>query len=235
MTSVVECLPSRQTQYCRLSTTLGFRRTRRDDSLSRISSQIANSSNCLGANSASSKTRRTVEVWTKGGLVTFYLLFVMELKTRCVHVAGCTPNPDATWMKQIARNLTECVDGFLNGRSYLPIDRDGTFCPMFKTILENEGVNPVPRPPKSPNLNAHLERFFGSLKSECLDRMIFFGERSLQNAVGQYSLHYHCERSHQSVHNSIITPTDEVGRSAGQVQSRQRIGGLFRYYHRSAA
>ena len=57
----------------------------------------------------------TVEVWTKGGLVTFYLLFVMELKTRRVHFAGCTPNPTEAWMKQVGKNLTDCEDGFLNG------------------------------------------------------------------------------------------------------------------------
>ena len=111
----------------------------------------------------------TIEVWTKGGLVTYYLLFVMEVATRRVHFAGCTPNPDGLWMKQIARNLTDCVDGFLRGKRYLLIDRDGKFCPAFKAILENEGVNPVPLPPKSPDLNAHQERLFGSLNSECLE------------------------------------------------------------------
>ena len=66
----------------------------------------------------------TIEVWTKGGLVTFYLLFVMELKTRRVHFAGCTPNPNEAWMKQVARNLTDAVEGFLNGKRYLLMDRD---------------------------------------------------------------------------------------------------------------
>ena len=71
----------------------------------------------------------SVEVWTKGGLVTYYLLFVMELATRRVHFAGCTPNPHESWMKQIARNLTDAVDGFVNGKRYILIDRDGKFCP----------------------------------------------------------------------------------------------------------
>ena len=69
----------------------------------------------------------TIEVWTKGGLVTFYLLFVMELKTRRVHFAGCTPNPTEPWMKQIARNLTDAEDGFLNGKRYVLLDRDTKF------------------------------------------------------------------------------------------------------------
>ena len=139
------------------------------------------------------------------------------------------------WMKQIARNLTDCVDGFLNGKRYLLLDRDGKFCPAFKDILESEGVNPVPLPPKSPNLNAHLERYFGSLKSECLERMIFFGETSLRNAVGQFLSHYHEERNHQGLGNKIIEPSDEVGLATGEVQCRERLGGLLQYYYRDAA
>jgi hypothetical protein len=89
----------------------------------------------------------TMEVWTTSGLVTYYLLFVMELATRRVHFAGCTPNPDGLWMKQIARELTNFEDGFLHGKRYLLLDRDSKFCPAFKTILEHEGVNPVPAIP----------------------------------------------------------------------------------------
>ena len=83
-------------------------------------------------------------------------------------------------MKQIARELTNFEDGFLNGKRYLIMDRDAKFCASFRDILDGEDVEPLRLPPQSPNLNAHLERFFGSLKTECLSRMIFFGERSLR-------------------------------------------------------
>ena len=177
----------------------------------------------------------TIEVWTKGGLVTYYLLFVMELATRRVHFAGCTPNPNEPWMKQIARNLTDCQDGFLNGKRYLLMDRDDKFCPAFQGILEGEGVNPVLLPPRSPNLNAHLERFFGSLKSECLSRMIFYGEKMPRTAIRQFLEHYHAERNHQGLDNQIIGSRNEVGRGEGEVQCRERLGGLLRYYYRDAA
>ena len=177
----------------------------------------------------------TIEVWSKGGLITFYVLFVMELKTRRVHFAGCTPNPHAAWMKQVAKNLTDCVDGFLNGTRYLLLNRDDKFCPAFKEIFENAGVNPAPLPPKSPNLNAHVERFFGSLKSECIERMIFFSEQSLRGAISQFVLHYHGERNHQGLDNRVIDPGKEVGRRAGELLCRERLGGLLRYYHRKAA
>ncbi len=100
----------------------------------------------------------TVEVWTKGGLTTFYLLFVMELKTRRVNFAGCTANPKEAWMQTIARELTNHGDGFLKDKKYLIMDRDATFSKSFRACLQCEGVKPVRLPPRSPNLNAHLER-----------------------------------------------------------------------------
>ena len=177
----------------------------------------------------------TIEVWTRSGLVTYYLLFVMELKRRRVHFAGCTPNPNAAWMKQIARNLTDTEDGFLNETRYLIMDRDTKFCETFREILKDEEVKPLRLPPRSPNLNAHLERYFRSLKHECLSKMIFHGETSLRRAVAAFLEHYHFERNHQGLENMIIEPGDEVGRVAGKIESRERLGGMLRYYYRRAA
>ncbi len=177
----------------------------------------------------------TIEVWTKGGLVTFYLLFVMELKTRRVHFAGCATNPHEAWMKQIAKNLTDCMDGFLLDKRYLLIDRDGKFCPAFRDFLTHEGIQPLRLPPRSPELNAYLERFMRSIKSECLDRMIFFGEKSLRRAVVAYLTHYHAERNHQGLSNAIIEPGEEVGAVAGRIECRERLGGMLKYYYRDAA
>ena len=177
----------------------------------------------------------TVEVWTKGGLVTYYLLFVMELKTRRVHFAGCTTNPNEAWMKQIARNLTDLFDGFLLGNRIVLMDRDGKFCPAFRKILKDEGARPLLLPPRSPNLNAYIERFMRSLKSESLSRMIFFGEKSLRRAVTAFLEHYHAERNHQGLDNQLIEPGDEVGSVAGKIECRERLGGMLKYYYRSAA
>lgn len=177
----------------------------------------------------------TVEVWTKGGLVTFYLLFAMELKTRRVQFVGCTVSLHEQWMKQAARELTACDDGFPDGKKYVIMDRDATFCESFRTMLSLEGVEPIRLPPRSPNLNAYIERFFRSLKSECLGRMIFFGEGSLRNAVRDYLAHYHGERNHQGLENEIIGPGNEVGRVAGKIECRERLGGMLRFYYRDAA
>jgi transposase InsO family protein len=177
----------------------------------------------------------TIEVWTKGGLVTYYLLFVMDLATRRVHFAGCTPNPNEPWMKQIAKNLTDAEEGFLNGTRYILMDRDGKFSEAFRKILKDEGTETVILPARSPNLNAHVERFMRSLKAECLLRLIFFGEDMLRNAIREFLEHYHGERNHQGLGNVILQPGDEVGHIAGKIECRERLGGLLNYYYRDAA
>lgn len=88
---------------------------------------------------------------------------------------------------------------------------------------------------RSPNWNSHLERFFRSIKEECLSRMIFFSESSLRHAIREYLVHYHGERNHQGLANRILVPGDEVGRASGEIQSRERLGGLLRHYYRKAA
>ena len=177
----------------------------------------------------------TVEVWTRNGLVTFYVLAVMHLKTRRVHIAGIAPSPNATWMKQVCRNLNDCEDGFLKDASHLIVDRDTRFIAMRQFLEENTNTKVVLLPPKSPNLNAYMERWFRSLKTECLDRMIFFGRKSLENAVREYVEHYHAERNHQGLGNQLIEPGNEVGAVAGKIECYERLGGILKYYHRRAA
>jgi transposase InsO family protein len=159
----------------------------------------------------------------------------MELATRRVHFAGSTANPEEAWMKQVARNLTDAEDGFLNGKCYILMDRDAKFSAAYRAILADAGVEPVRLPPRSPNLNAHLRRFMRGLKGECLDRLIFFGETSLCRAVRQFLEYYHAERNHQGLGNRLISAGGEVGRRAGEVHCRERLGGVLHYYYRHPA
>ena len=177
----------------------------------------------------------TVEVWTKGGLVTFYLLFVMESSSRRVHLAGCTTNPHEAWMMQIARNLTDPFDGFLRRKRYLLMDRDTKYSEAFRSMLKAADVNGVRLPPRSPNLSPHIERFMRSIKAECLERIIFFGEMSLRNALGEFLEHYHLERNHQGLGNRLIDAGEEINRMDGGVHCRERLGVMLRYYYREAA
>jgi transposase InsO family protein len=132
----------------------------------------------------------TAEVWTLGGLVTYYVLFFLRLGTREVHVAGVTPHPNEAWMVQMARNVTMEEWGFLAPGQYLIHDRDGKYCPVFQQILDAAGVKRVPLPPRSPNLNAYAERWVRSVKEECLARMILFGEASRRHTLTQYVEHF---------------------------------------------
>ena len=159
----------------------------------------------------------------------------MELATRRVLFAGCTPNPDEPWMYQAARNLSDAEDGFLRGKKYLLMDRDAKFSEAFRVTLKQVGTEAVRLPPRSPDLNPNLERFMRSVKEECLERMVFFGERSLHAAVIAFLTHYHAERNHQALDNRLIDPGEEVGRTTGEVACRERLGGILRYYYRKAA
>lgn len=177
----------------------------------------------------------TVEVWTPVGLVRYHVLFVIRLMTREVHFAGIVPEPGETWMIQVARNLTDACDGFLCGARYLIHDRSTLFTESFREILKSAGVEPLRLPARSPNLNAFAERFVRSVKESCLDRMIFFGESSLRRAVTEFATHYHTERNHQGLQNKIIQPEFTEFPQTGTICSRQRLGGLLRYYYREAA
>ncbi|MCA9025779.1 MAG: hypothetical protein KDA86_11280 [Planctomycetaceae bacterium] len=108
---------------------------------------------------------------SRGGLVTFYVLNSMRLKSRENVAAGVTASPDAAWGRQMAWNLTCDEDGFLIGTTHLILDRDTKFVPLRRYLQEHTVVNPVLLPPLSPDLNAHLERQFRSMKSECLGRI----------------------------------------------------------------
>jgi putative transposase len=174
-----------------------------------------------------------VEVLTSVGLIRCFVLFVIDLKTRRIKIAGIIPLPDGRWMKQVARNLTDTYDGFLIGSRYLIHDRDPLFTEEFRAILEAGEVRTVKLPPQSPDLNAYAERFVRSIKEECLSQIIPLGERHLRRAVTEYTEHYHFERNHQGLGNELIER--QAGEAYGLVECRERLGGVLKYYYRRAA
>src|SRR5215510_14022131 len=178
----------------------------------------------------------TAEVWTLGGLVTYYVLFFIRLSTREVHVAGVTPYPNAAWMMQVARNITMEQWGFLSPGQYLIHDRDSKYCPAFQQLIDTAGVKRVSLPPRSPNLNAYAERWVRSVKEECLSRLILFGEAWLCHALTQYGEHVHHERKHPGKGNVLLFPrVRHDGKGQGPIQGRERLGGLLKYDEREAA
>ena len=176
----------------------------------------------------------TVEVWHNLRLVRYLVLFVIDLKTRKVEIIGIAPEPDGQWMKQMARNMTDCLSGPLKDKTMLIHDRDPLFTKKFCQILRAAGVLSKKLPPRSPNLNAYAERFVRSIKHECLNKMIFFREKQLRHVVAQYVEHYNTERPHQGIGNVPIEPADEQP-VVGKMQCKQRLGGMLKHYHRKAA
>jgi hypothetical protein len=175
-----------------------------------------------------------VEVLTWLGLVTYYVLFFIAVGTRRVYLGGITRQPDAGWMEQVARNATMQDNGYLNGCRYLLHDRDQKFCREFRDTLAAGGVKCLPLPARSPNLNAHAERWVRSIKEECLQKLILFGERSLQRVVSNYLEHYQ-ERNHQGKDNLLLFPVSVwEASSRGAIGCRERLGGLLKYYSRAA-
>ena len=169
------------------------------------------------------------------GLRRYLVFFVIELQSRRVAIAGIHPQPDGEWMEQMARNLTDPVDGVLRTARHLIHDRDPLYTHHFPEILTSGGVQPIRLPPKSPNLNAYAERFVRSIKEECLDRVVPLGEGHLRRLVQEYVAPYHAERNHQGLGNRLLRRAPPPVRMDTDVQRRVRLGGLLSFYHREAA
>jgi len=173
----------------------------------------------------------SVELLVRGKLIRCMVLFAIELATRKVEILGIRPQPNGPWMEQIARNVSG-EGGFLGGKKYLIRDRDPLFTEKFDRILKAAGVQPVKLPPRSPNLNAHAERFVRSVKEEALDHLILSSEDQLRYVLSEYLQYYHHERIHQGL-GRIIAPQHEGNQ--GEIICIERLGGLLKSYHRNAA
>lgn len=178
----------------------------------------------------------TVEVLSWRGLVTYYVLFFLQLESRRVHIAGITRHPDQEWMEQIGHNVTQDTWGYLHSCRYVLHDRDSKFCASFRAALASGGVKTIRLPAKRPNLNAFAERWVRSIKQECLSKVILFGEGPLLRVLAEYSRHYHGERNHQGKGNRLLFPdmSEKRNQQRHSIECRQRLGGLLKYYSRAA-
>ena len=158
----------------------------------------------------------TVEALTLGGLVRYVVWFVIDLESRRVHIAGLIRHPHDAWTQQVARNLTDSVDGFLRSKRYLIHDRDPLFTDAFRAVLRAAGIECLKLPARSPNLNAVAERFVLSIKSECLDKLVPLGERHLRVAISEFVEHYHLERNHKGLDNRLVTASASPANQSGE-------------------
>jgi putative transposase len=172
------------------------------------------------------------------GTVRYMVFFVIEFKSRAVQIAGVRVAPDGDWMKQIARNLLDPADGFLCHATHLIHDRDPVFTEAWTALLQTGGVKCVPIPAQSPNCNPHAERFVKTIRAECLDHFIIFGERHLRHVIKDFVAHYLTERHHQGIGSQIIRPKASPSNDNATLDAigrRSRLGGLLNYDHREAA
>lgn len=176
----------------------------------------------------------TWEILTPFGLITYYILFFIRLKSREVHISGITPNPNENWMRQMARNLTDTDKGFIRPNDILFHDRDAKYTAHFDRLLNETGIKTMKLPPESPNLNAYAERFVRTVKDQCLTKLIITSEEQLRTALKEYLEFYHHERSHQGLGNIIPFPRkeDRVGCLEGRIVKRSRLGNLLNSYFR---
>jgi putative transposase len=179
----------------------------------------------------------TKKVWTRRGLVDVFVLFFMHIGSRRVYVAGMTPNPDRAWMMQQARNMAILFADQPQPARYLLRDFDGKFPAEFDAILAARGTHVQKVGPFAPNLNAFAERWVRSIRDECLNHFVVFGEDHLRHLVTQYVAFYNQCRPHQRKGNLPLTgldPPEALVVAPDEIQCDERLGGLLKHYYRRA-
>lgn len=181
----------------------------------------------------------TKRIVTMRGLVDMFVLVFIHIGTRRVFVSGMSANPDNIWMKQQARNFAMTFADAPLAASHLIRDRDCKFTADFDQILKDDGIETVRTAIRSPNMNAYAERFVQSIKTECLDHFVVFGDKHLRYLLDQYLAYYHSERPHQGLGNRPLSAPDDppvtLPFPQSEVAYSERLGGLLKHYYRQAA
>jgi transposase len=168
-------------------------------------------------------------------LRTLYVLFWIERGSRRVHLAGVTAHPDCAWVTQQARNFA--IDERFGKARFLIHDRDSKFCGPFDAIVRSEGARVIETPLRAPRANAVAERWVRTVRNECLDHLLVFGRRHLEEVLRAYLTHYNAARPHRSL--ALATPAGQPPAARGSpppaVRRRDVLGGLIHEYGVAAA
>ena len=164
-----------------------------------------------------------------------YVLFFLEVQTRRVFLAGCTAHPTGAWVTQQARNLTWALDEAGVRPTVLLRDRDAKFSPSFDASFNGQGVRVIRTPARAPRANAFAERWVGTVRRECLDRLLILGPWHLEKVLREYVDHYNVARPHRALRLRPPLPRGQPVGPAGPVLRHDRLGGLLHEYERAAA
>jgi putative transposase len=172
------------------------------------------------------------------GLTRLYVLFVIELDRRRVHLAGITAHPTGGWVAQQARNVLMDLDEQVHRFRYLIRDRDAKFTTAFDAVFAAAGIATIRIPPQAPRANAYAERWVRTLRTECLDWTLVWNARQLHRAVTEYLRHYHTARPHRGIDLDVpvrtAAATVKALPAAARVERVDVLGGLIHEYRRAA-
>jgi putative transposase len=173
------------------------------------------------------------------GLTRLYVLFVIELDHRRVHLAGITAHPTGAWVTQVASNLLMDLDEHARRFRFLIRDRDSKFTAAFDTVFAAAGIEAVKIPPRAPKANAYAERWVRTVRTECLDWVLVWNRRHLERVLTDYVGHYNTARPHRGIDRDVpVPPADNTparSERAGRVERVDVLGGLIHEYRTATA
>jgi len=164
----------------------------------------------------------------------YYVLFVIELERRVVHVLGATTNPNGPWVTQVARNFAADLDDTGQRFRFLIRDRDTKFTASFDAVFTSIGIETIRTPVRSPCANAYAERFVRTIRSECLDHLLVVSRRHLQSVLDEYVRHYNRARPHRGLRLAQPIPHPVSTPDGGAITRRDVLGGMVDEYDRAA-
>jgi transposase InsO family protein len=164
----------------------------------------------------------------------FYVLFVIEVERRVVHLLGVTTNPDDPWVTQVARNFAADLDDTGRRFRFLIRDRDTKFTASFDAVIASVGIDTIRTPVASPRANAFAERFVRTARQDCLDHLLVFSRRHLETVLTEYIRHYNHSRPHRGLGLAQPVPRHPASSPDAKIIRRDILGGIIHEYELAA-